>query len=452
MHVHDVIVYSVQGYHVVKTADIPSLAGVSEVASSCLATAAAIMQLLKETCSSDGASYVLQIDSVSQVVRLYELKCSTPYQEHGFNLQHSPHNSARQSGIDVPKPLQGSQVQEGAGFVLTGSSPMEHPSGHASNRNHSCLAHSADQNGCSSPLTYVREKSCSGVEQTSLDAPPDTANSSAPCASSHSGLVIYHEASGVAPSSRKCPETQRAHPALHQDALNTNPLPTLQQPYARRVARLCYQMSRQLLQAPGHASTASLGKKSHATAEQQQAKRLLSHCLQLADPSKDPELVASALLRSAELLSLIYGQRSTDRTSVPIQWKSAKTHSSPNLSATPDSGRTTTAIKMESEGSRKLTHAARQLSEGLHILSRHAKGERSTLWSTLKTRLCDVYHRLAFENLVQGCPGRSQRCIMLAACHLECSEMKHRSRSEQDTLRRLLRCSGLACLSMVRPQ
>ena len=68
---------SVQGYHVVRTEDIPALGGAHEAAHACLSTAAAIMRLLRETCRTDGASYVLSKDADTQTVRLFELSHAT---------------------------------------------------------------------------------------------------------------------------------------------------------------------------------------------------------------------------------------------------------------------------------------------------------------------------------------------------------------------------------------
>lgn len=66
-----------QGYHVVKTPDIPAVAAATELAHHCMASAPAIMQLLKDTCRADGASYVLQKDAASETIRLFELQGAT---------------------------------------------------------------------------------------------------------------------------------------------------------------------------------------------------------------------------------------------------------------------------------------------------------------------------------------------------------------------------------------
>jgi hypothetical protein len=58
---------------VVRTEDIPDLAGAGEAACACLSTASAIMQLLRNTCHTDGASYMLAKDAGSCTVRLFEL-------------------------------------------------------------------------------------------------------------------------------------------------------------------------------------------------------------------------------------------------------------------------------------------------------------------------------------------------------------------------------------------
>jgi hypothetical protein len=57
----------------VRTEDIPDLAGTGEAACACLSTASAIMQLLRDTCHTDGASYMLAKDAGSRTVRLFEL-------------------------------------------------------------------------------------------------------------------------------------------------------------------------------------------------------------------------------------------------------------------------------------------------------------------------------------------------------------------------------------------
>jgi hypothetical protein len=433
---HIVMLSCMQGYHMVKTQDIPAIAGCSELASSCLATTSAIMQLLKETCRTDGASYVLQIDSASQVVCLYELKRGVPLREYAPGLQHSsPSGSLHTDASNSPSSREDLQLMSNgcAGLGNVGTTDMKCTDNEVHRDNGHGLA--TDQRDSSTPLTCLPGATC---EQ------PATVKCSAQGGISSPPLSC----SEAPPQTPKTQDTHSEH--VHEGPFNVTPPPTIPQPYATRVARLCYQMSRQLLQqSDSFRPSALAGKGACPTAEHQQVQRLLDHCLQLADRTQTPQLTASALLRSAELAMLHHSQKKTEAQIVPIHWKSAEPRVAPSSNKTQGTGASAVCPQTEPESISKLTRAAALLSEGLNVLCNHAKRERTALSSTLKARLVEVYQRLAFEHVIQGQPGRAHRFIMLAGCHLRPAGLSHGCFSEQESLRQLLRCSGLAYLSMV---
>mmetsp|Transcript_1793 Transcript_1793/g.5224 ORF Transcript_1793/g.5224 Transcript_1793/m.5224 type:complete len:1062 (-) Transcript_1793:74-3259(-) len=63
-----------QGYQLLKTKDIPNVAHCQHLATTCHDSAAQLLSMLKDKCTADGASYVVQKAPGSQEVQIYQLK------------------------------------------------------------------------------------------------------------------------------------------------------------------------------------------------------------------------------------------------------------------------------------------------------------------------------------------------------------------------------------------
>ena len=174
----------VQGYHVVKTPDIPAVAGATELAHRCMASASAILQLLKDTCRSDGASYVLQKDAASETIRLFELHGAARDQNASKGASHagSPRGHAeqhpQQRDAQAPNTMTGASgaaatgktISESAGTELhTPSAPAEH-----------AIASAHEQpGGVARPYAARVARLCYHMAVRILDGGPGSTNSTA---------------------------------------------------------------------------------------------------------------------------------------------------------------------------------------------------------------------------------------------------------------------------------
>jgi hypothetical protein len=447
---------AIQGYHVVKTEDIPSVAGATEAASACMSTAAAILQLLKATCKTDGASYVLQKDRASQAVRLFEL--SSPGTD-----EHQPDKTPADQAL-CPSDHEVLRNAGGAcrGTECSGSATTRE--GHAAvSEPHS--AHTPVDEAGNTASVQCQSAMCSPDMGSQGLAPASIPAVDAPGTPAANDIGALRPVPGMMKDADG-PLHVREHVAQQQSTslsadgglvlseLSPVRKRSLQSPYAHRIAQLCYRMATRVLEPTKETTDGGVV----ADAALAQAERLLQRCVKLTDASENPELVAAALLQLAEArmgqirvagregaepgLALALSM-SAQRTRIDT---AAAQGGAVLLSVVPDacSGQAG-AREMPS---RQFAVVAKDLSMALLTLHRHAPGSCLPLWQTLKSKLFRVYARMAEQFLIHRHPGAALRCIMMAACHLEVS--KKRGGEAEDRLLRLLHCTAIAHFAMVR--